>query len=87
MQRFFGNKSDRDIKGLLPRVEEINQFVAAYGALSHDELRAKTQEFKSRIEEGLSEFNRKLDALRRTPSAPSADAASGDGGVGHCGRR
>ena len=80
MQRFFGNKSDRDIKGLLPRVEEINQFVAAYGALSHDELRAKTQEFKSRIEEGLSEFNRKLDALRRTPSAPSADAASGDGG-------
>lgn len=45
----FGNKSEKDIKDLHPRVEEINQHFGSYAALSHDELRAKTQSFRDRI--------------------------------------
>ncbi|MEQ9186762.1 MAG: preprotein translocase subunit SecA [Cryomorphaceae bacterium] len=45
----FGNKSEKDIKDLYPRVEEINQHFESYAALSHDELRAKTQSFRDRI--------------------------------------
>jgi len=45
----FGNKSEKDIKDLNPRVEEINQHFSSYASLSHDELRAKTQAFKDKI--------------------------------------
>ena len=54
---FGGNKSEKDIKSIMPRVEQINQFVAAYASLSNDALRAKTDEFKQRIKEHLREID------------------------------
>ena len=53
---FGGNKSEKDIKIIMPRVEQINQFSAAYHSLSNDALRAKTNEFKQRIKEHLQEM-------------------------------
>lgn len=47
-----------------PRVEEINRHFESYAALTHDELRAKTQEFKGRINEGLQPYHEKLSALK-----------------------
>jgi len=64
LQGFFGNKSERDVKALWPRVEEINRHFESYAALTHDELRAKTMEFKGRINEGLQPYHEKLSALK-----------------------
>jgi len=50
---FGGNKSEKDIKGIMPRVDQINQYVTVYASLSNDALRAKTDEFKQRIREHL----------------------------------
>jgi preprotein translocase subunit SecA len=46
---FGGNKSEKDVKKILPRVDKINAFFSLYASLSNDELRNKTQEFKERI--------------------------------------
>ena len=51
--KLLGSKSDRDIKSIQPKVHKINEEFAKLSTLSHDELRAKTTEFKSRISEYL----------------------------------
>jgi len=50
--KIFGSKHDRDIKKLRPIVAEINEHFEKLTSLSEDELKAKTEEFKKRIDEG-----------------------------------
>ena len=39
---FGGNKSEKDIKSIMPRIDRINQFVTAFASISNDDLREKT---------------------------------------------
>jgi preprotein translocase subunit SecA len=48
----FGSRNDREVRKLWPLVHEINELEAGMQKLSDDELRQKTAEFKTRIEEG-----------------------------------
>jgi preprotein translocase subunit SecA len=53
IKKFIGSKNDREVKRLRrDRVPKINEFELQFQALSDDQLRAKTEEFKGRIEEG-----------------------------------
>jgi len=61
----FGNKSDRDIKSVLPLVTQISAEFAKLSRLTNDELRAKTTEFKSRIAEYLKSTDDEMAALRQ----------------------
>lgn len=61
---FGGNKSEKDIKNISHYVTEINQHFNAYASLSNDELRGKTNEFKSRIKEHLSGIDQEILQLR-----------------------
>jgi preprotein translocase subunit SecA len=60
---FGGNKSEKDIRHILPLVDEINQHFSATQSLSNDELRGKTQEFKARIDEHLRPINNQIAEL------------------------
>ncbi|HMU10451.1 MAG TPA: preprotein translocase subunit SecA, partial [Ferruginibacter sp.] len=57
---FGGNKSEKDVKKILPQVEKVNQFFAQYKSLSNDELRNKTSEFKQRIAKHLEAINNEI---------------------------
>jgi len=48
----FGSQNERELKEMTPIVEEINRLEPDFQALSDDELRAKTREFKERISNG-----------------------------------
>jgi preprotein translocase subunit SecA len=48
---FVGDKSKQDVSAIKPIVDKIKTFEQALEALSHDELRAKTLEFKEKIAE------------------------------------
>ncbi|BAO74426.1 preprotein translocase subunit SecA [Winogradskyella sp. PG-2] len=48
---FVGDKSKQDVSAITPIVDKIKTFEGALEALSHDELRAKTIEFKEKIAE------------------------------------
>jgi preprotein translocase subunit SecA len=52
LKSLFGSKHDRDVKRVAPIVDEINRFFAEYAALSDDQLRAKTDEFRQRLTAG-----------------------------------
>ncbi|WP_282456677.1 preprotein translocase subunit SecA [Chitinophaga sedimenti] len=51
---FGGNKSDRDIKTILPLVKQVNEEYEKLKTLPIDDLRNKTVEFRERIKEHLS---------------------------------
>ena len=48
----FGSQNERDIKALAPIVEKVNAFESSISALSDDELKNKTVEFRQRLENG-----------------------------------
>ena len=52
LTKVFGSKHEREAKRLGPLVEEINRVAATYAALSDEELRGKTDEFRARLAEG-----------------------------------
>ena len=54
---FVGDKSKQDVKAISPLVKKINTYGAALEALSHDELRAKTIEFKAKIADATQATN------------------------------
>ena len=50
--KIFGTRSQREIKKLQPIVDRILSMEEEYGALSEEALKAKTQEFKERYQNG-----------------------------------
>jgi preprotein translocase subunit SecA len=76
---FGGNKSEKDIKKIMPLVGQINEYVAAYAALSNDELRAKTNEFKQRIKDHLAETDNSITELNnQAENLPFSDIGGKD---------
>jgi len=57
-RRIFGSSHDRRVRQLRPKVAIINALEAQFAALSDEELKAKTAEFKQRLLEGAG-----LDSL------------------------
>ncbi len=54
IKKIVGSKNERELKRIRPFIEEINQLESKVQALSNDQLRGKTGEFKERIEKGAS---------------------------------
>lgn len=50
--RVFGNSNERQIRRMRPRVARISEMEPALQALSDDELKAKTAEFRARLAKG-----------------------------------
>ncbi|MEM7382908.1 MAG: preprotein translocase subunit SecA [Bacteroidota bacterium] len=63
--KLFGTKSERDLKKLQPYVERINTAFQQMQALSHDELREKTQAIKRHIQSELQEITRQTNTLKQ----------------------
>jgi preprotein translocase subunit SecA len=61
--KVFGTKNEREVKRLRPRVAAINALEPEMQKLSDEQLRAKTDEFRKRIQ----------DRLSRIPDEPLAD--------------
>ena len=58
LKALFGSRNDRILKEYRRRVTQINSLEPQFAALSDDQLRAKTGEFRQRLEQGV-----KLDDL------------------------
>lgn len=52
LEKIFGNYSDKEIKKIMPIVKKINDLEPSITALSDEELKAKTPEFKERLANG-----------------------------------
>jgi len=69
--KVFGTKNERVIKALMPNVLAINALEPEIQKLSDAELRAKTEEFRQRIQERLSH-------VTRTPQAEAPEPGGDD---------
>ena len=66
---FVGDKAKQDVKVLSPLVDKIKTFEAALEALSHDELRGKTAEFKAKIAEANAAVDKEIANLTEEAEA------------------
>ncbi|WP_309627294.1 preprotein translocase subunit SecA [Brevundimonas sp.] len=69
-QRFFGSSNDRKVKGMAARALKITALEPATQALTDDQLRAKTVEFRERLAKGET-----LDGLLEDAFAVVREAA------------
>ncbi|HEY0437446.1 MAG TPA: preprotein translocase subunit SecA, partial [Phenylobacterium sp.] len=69
-QRIFGSSNDRKVKAMAARVAKINALEPAMKALSDEQLRAKTAEFRARLAKGET-----LDGLLEDAFAVVREAA------------
>jgi len=73
LSKIFGSKSARDIKHIQPLVDKIKSEYDKLQNLTNDELRAKTPEFKKRIEDYLADISAEIAALRASAEEPGVD--------------
>lgn len=71
LKRIFGSQNDTELRKLQPLVERINSYEQEYKALSDEELKNKTLEFKKRLTQGES-----LDILVPETFATVREASS-----------
>jgi len=64
LRKLFGSKHEKDVRELLPAVEEINAHYESLHDLSDDELRAKTEEFRGRIQETIKDVEQQAAEIR-----------------------
>src|SRR6267142_2589667 len=57
----FGSKHERDVKGMLPAVAQINALEPEISRLTDDQLREKTQQFRDRLRPAVEA----LDAAKK----------------------
>ena len=70
LTKLFGSHSDHELKRLYPIADKIEALSDAYAAMTDEELRAKTDEFKQRYNAGES-----LDSLLPEAFATAREAA------------
>ena len=63
LKLFVGDKSKQDVKAIMPLVEQIKSFEKELSALSHDDLRNKTTEFKNKIAAAKQSYVDEIEAL------------------------
>ena len=63
IKKIIGSKHERDLKKLAPMVEKINALDESFKALSDADLKAKTTEFKQRLEGGSTLDDIELEAF------------------------
>src|SRR5690554_2729628 len=64
LKAFVGDKSQKDVKGIRPLVDKINQHYGSLENLSNDELRAKTISFKEKIKQSRADQDAKIVSYR-----------------------
>jgi len=65
LTKLFGSSNQRFLKSIGPMVQEINSFESSVKALSDDQLRAKTAEFKERVQRAVGDTKDKEERKRR----------------------
>ncbi|PLX03659.1 MAG: preprotein translocase subunit SecA [Marinilabiliales bacterium] len=65
IKKMFGDKATKDLKVLQPYVVSVHMVEKEIGALTNDQLRAKTQEFKKRIHEYIDADEQEIVQLKK----------------------
>ena len=73
LTKFFGNKSERDIKEINPILERVKAEYENIVSLSNDELRAKSAEVRNDIHNYIKEESDKIKSLKEKAESDEVD--------------
>ena len=65
ISKLFGNKYDKDVKEITPIIEKINFEFSKLSALTNDDLREKTSDFKNQITDFTSNEKQEIEELKK----------------------
>src|SRR6185503_16049267 len=65
LTKVFGSSNQRFLKSIMPMVEKINLLEPSVKALSDDELRGRTAQFKERLQKAVADVTDKEERKRR----------------------
>ena len=72
LKKIVGSRNERELKRLQAYVDRINQIEPSVQKLSNDELKAKTGEFRERVNNSLSNLNPDLSPSDRRQAVENA---------------
>ena len=64
LSKFLGNKSQRDMKALMPYIEKIKAVYPQINALNNDELRERTILLKNRVHDAVADDEKEIQSLK-----------------------
>lgn len=64
LKKVFGSKADRDLKQIRPVLNKVLETYGPIDKLSNDELRAKTEELKTRLRECEAPFEKRIAEIK-----------------------
>jgi len=64
LKKVLGSQHAREVKKLQPSVDEINQIVQGLSSLSDEELKGKTEEFRTRIQDRIRALKEEIEELK-----------------------
>ncbi len=73
LSKMFGSKHERDVKELQPVIDHILEIEKTLLSITHDELRAKTDEFKKRILDRVAEKEQQKKELKESVEQPVSE--------------
>ncbi len=70
LKKLFGDKSSKDIKKLLPILEQIKQEYASLRNIDNDQLRQKTSDLRAQIAKAIESEDIKLESYKQELDSP-----------------
>jgi len=64
IKALFGSKADRDFKAIKPTLDKVLAVYPSIDALSHDELRARCESLKARLNEVEAPFENRINEIK-----------------------
>ncbi len=77
IKKIIGTKNEREIRRIQPLVEQFNVLEPQYEKLTNAELRAKTDEFKKRIQEATATLRATLEEKQAQAAAVTGEEREG----------
>jgi preprotein translocase subunit SecA len=65
LKKLFGDKSEKDVKAAKPLVDKTREFYEQFDSLTHDQLRAKTNELKAKIKAATNDLEKEKATLQK----------------------
>ncbi len=64
LKKFFGTKSEKDIKSIQPQVDQILEIYPSLASLSNDQLRAKVDVLKQKIQDAIETEQTQINDIK-----------------------
>ena len=64
LKKFFGTKSEKDIKSIQPLVDQTLEIYPSLAKLSHDEIRARVSELKQKIQDAIKTEQTEINDIK-----------------------